>query len=105
MKRLHGFALALFAFVGSVLTASAQAPAAPQSAPDVRALIERLDAQTSKEFAKENFASVTVGVVSGPNLAWSKSYGWADIEKKIPATKSTLYRIGSITKEFTALML
>jgi len=105
MKRLHGFALALIAFFGSVLPAAAQAPAAPEPSPEVRALIERLDAQASREFAKDNFASVTVGVVSGPRLVWSKSYGWADIEKKVPATKSTLYRIGSITKEFTALML
>ncbi|HKH46914.1 MAG TPA: serine hydrolase domain-containing protein [Thermoanaerobaculia bacterium] len=101
MKRLHSFALVFFGLLGSVLPATAQAPATPE----LRALIERLDAQTSKEFAKDNFASITVGVVSGPNLAWSKSYGWADIEKKSPATKSTLYRIGSITKEFTALML
>ena len=105
MKRLHSFALVFFGLLGSVLPATAQAPAAPQPAPDVPALIERLDAQASKEFAKDNFASVTVGVVSGPRLVWSRSYGWANIEKKIPATKSTLYRIGSITKEFTALML
>jgi CubicO group peptidase (beta-lactamase class C family) len=48
---------------------------------------------------------MTVGVVSGPNLLWSKSYGLADIEKRIPATKDSEYRIGSITKQFTAVML
>jgi CubicO group peptidase (beta-lactamase class C family) len=104
MKRLQGCALALIALFGSVLPAAAQAPA-PEPNPELRALIERLDAQASQEFAKDSFASITLGVVSGDGLAWSKSYGWADIEEKSPATKSTVYRIGSITKEFTALML
>ncbi len=49
--------------------------------------------------------SVTVGVVSGKDLIWTKSYGNADMEKKLPADKDTIYRIGSITKMFTALML
>jgi CubicO group peptidase (beta-lactamase class C family) len=80
-------------------------PAVAQPSPEVRALIERLDTQAAKEFAKDNFASVTVGVVSGADLVWTRSYGWADIETRTPATKSTIYRIGSVTKEFTALML
>jgi CubicO group peptidase (beta-lactamase class C family) len=101
MKRLRGCALVLIALFGFTLSAAAQAPPDPA----LRALIERLDAQASKEFAKDNFASVTLGVVSGSGLVWSKSYGWADIEKKAPAAKDTLYRIGSVTKEFTALML
>jgi len=38
-------------------------------------------------------------------LACTKRYGYADIEKKTPATKDTVNRIGSITKQFTGLML
>jgi CubicO group peptidase (beta-lactamase class C family) len=44
-------------------------------------------------------------VVSGRRLVWSKSYGDADRETRTPATPDTVYRIGSITKMFTALML
>ena len=57
------------------------------------------------ELAKDNVASVTIGVVSGRELAWTKSYGLADMEKRIPAARHTVYRIGSITKQFTAMML
>ena len=60
---------------------------------------------TSAEYAKDNVGSVTVGVVVGPNLIWTKSYGYADMERKIPATKDTVYRIASVTKQFTGLML
>ncbi len=55
----------------------AQAPAHLQAA------IQRIDALAAAELAKDNVASVTVGVVSGSALAWTKSYGLADMEKKI----------------------
>src|SRR5579863_9469706 len=57
------------------------------------------------DLARRPVGSVTAGVVAGKQLIWSKSYGDADMEKKIPADADTVYRIGSITKMFTALML
>jgi len=36
---------------------------------------------------------------------WTRSYGYANIGAKEPATADSVYRIGSITKQFTALML
>ncbi|MFI5105516.1 MAG: DUF3471 domain-containing protein, partial [Terriglobales bacterium] len=57
-----------------------------------------IDAMAAAEFAKVPVGSVTVGVVAGKELIWTKSYGQADMEKKIPADKDTVYRIGSITK-------
>jgi CubicO group peptidase (beta-lactamase class C family) len=56
-------------------------------------------------FAKNSVGGVTVGVVSGKQLIWSKSYGDADTKRDLPANKETVYRIGSITKMFTAVML
>jgi CubicO group peptidase (beta-lactamase class C family) len=92
---------AFLSLLASGFSAAAQAPAAPE----LRALIERLDRRAAAELAKDNRGSVSVGVVSGANLVWAKSYGLADMEKKIPASRDTIYRIGSITKQFTALML
>lgn len=79
-------------------------PARAQTAvgPEV---IARVDAGAGAEFAKDQTGSVTVGLVSGAKLYWTKSYGFADMERKIPASADTVYRIGSITKQFTALML
>jgi len=80
-------------------SAHAQIPAPLQTA------ITRIDAMAAAEFAKDNVASVTIGVVSGRELAWTNSYGLADMERGIPAARHTVYRIGSITKQFTAMML
>jgi CubicO group peptidase (beta-lactamase class C family) len=45
---------------------------------------------------------LTVGVVRGNDMVTLKGYGLADREAKRPATAATVYRVGSITKQFTA---
>lgn len=67
--------------------------------------IRQIDSLTADEFARTGQGSITVGVVSGPKLVWTKSYGYADMDKKRPATKESVYRIGGTTLKFTALML
>jgi CubicO group peptidase (beta-lactamase class C family) len=65
----------------------------------------QIDSLIAADLAHRPVGSVTAGVVSGKQLIWSKSYGDADMEKKVAADTDTVYRIGSITKMFTALML
>ena len=72
---------------------------------ELRRAVKLVDDLTAAEFAKYNFGSITVGVVHGRKLIWTKSYGYADIEKKELATKDTVYRIGGMTVKFTGLML
>ncbi len=98
------------AFVPAPLIAQrgAQAVKPPvhiKTATELEGAISRVNQLFAAEYAKDNLASVTVGVISGPDLVWTKSYGLADIEKKIPATRDSTYRIGSITKQFTGVML
>mgnify|MGYP003581086212 FL=1 len=92
-SRLISSALALMLALVFMLSAIGQTSVAP----DLRGAIEQVDALAAAEFAKDNRGSVTVGIVSGPELVWTKSYGYADMEMKTPATKDTVYRIGSIT--------
>jgi CubicO group peptidase (beta-lactamase class C family) len=67
--------------------------------------IRTVDKLFAAEYQKERSAGLTVGIVSGRELVWTNNYGFADVENGKPATKETVYRIGSITKQFTALML
>jgi len=41
----------------------------------------------------------------GNKVVFSKAYGFADVENKIEAKNTTKYKIGSITKTFTAVMI
>lgn len=45
-------------------------------------------------------------LIAKDGVVWiSKGYGMANFEKKIPNTAQTIYRIGSITKPFTAISI
>ncbi|HJU43185.1 MAG TPA: serine hydrolase domain-containing protein [Vicinamibacterales bacterium] len=80
-------------------------PAGRAQSANLQGAITAIDAMASAEFEKDRVGSITIGVVAGPRLVWTKSYGLADMEKKVAATRDSVYRIGSITKQFTALML
>ena len=49
-----------------------------------------------------NGFSGTVLVSKKGKIILSKGYGWADSKNKIPNTTSTVFNIGSVTKQFTA---
>jgi CubicO group peptidase (beta-lactamase class C family) len=48
-------------------------------------------------------AGLAVGVIRGGGLAWFHGHGLADVASKMPITEGTVFRIGSITKIFTAI--
>ena len=64
--------------------------------------IEVADSLVSAEFAKDSLGSITVGVIAGSQLAWTRSVGFADMKTRRMANRNTVYRIASITKPFTA---
>jgi CubicO group peptidase (beta-lactamase class C family) len=43
-------------------------------------------------------------IVKDSEIVWSKGFGYADIEKGIPATNTTLFHIASLTKTFAAII-
>jgi CubicO group peptidase (beta-lactamase class C family) len=46
---------------------------------------------------------LAVGVIADGGLAWFHGHGVADVGAKAPITEDTVFRIGSITKTFTAI--
>lgn len=82
---------------------AAQAPAPPPTF--ARDPLRLVDSVAAAEFARDSLGSLTIGVVSGRSLVWSKSYGYSDSARTRLATPATVYRIASITKQLTAVML
>jgi CubicO group peptidase (beta-lactamase class C family) len=64
-----------------------------------------VDSLAAAEFARDSIGSITIGIVSRGDLIWTKSYGFADMATRRLANRQTVYRIGSITKMFTGVML
>jgi CubicO group peptidase (beta-lactamase class C family) len=93
--------LALVALAGASF---GQARSADDQAPSaIVAVLAGLDRELATEFEADGVGGAAVGVVAGPNLVWARNYGDADMEAGRPATSDSAYRIGSITKQFTAL--
>jgi D-alanyl-D-alanine carboxypeptidase len=83
------------------MQASGQPNALAQK-PEVAGAIQVLDAWLQATVASHEEPGLSIGIVYGNDLIWAKGYGYANVEKRIPATPATLYRIASISKVFTA---
>ena len=62
--------------------------------------------QLYKEFAlKNHFPGYAFGIVVDGQLIYKGNGGYANLEEKIPATSSSMFRIASMSKSFTALAI
>jgi CubicO group peptidase (beta-lactamase class C family) len=52
--------------------------------------------------AANSVPGISIAVVQDGELTWSQGFGMADLENFVPATSSTLFRLGSISKPITA---
>jgi CubicO group peptidase (beta-lactamase class C family) len=66
---------------------------------DKRAQIEKA---ASSFMAANSVPGISAAVVQDGELVWSEGFGMADLENFVPATSSTLFRLGSISKPITA---
>jgi len=109
MRLIHGRSTTSFwrslvaavAILASVLPASAGSQSPVLHVPG----LEAVDSLVAAEFARDSVGSITIGIVAGSDLVWTKSYGYADMATRRLANRQTVYRIGSITKMFTGVML
>ncbi len=67
----------------------------------VAADIKLLETWIKAQMEYYGLPGLSVGIVYDQDLIWSKGFGYATVEKKVPATPQTVYRIASITKLFT----
>jgi len=69
------------------------------------ALAQRVASRAAAEFASSPVGALSVAVVADGRVIGTSHFGHADGEEGPVPTGATLYRIGSMTKTFTALML
>lgn len=70
---------------------------------DVRSRISQIEKMIAEEMEKNAVPGVAVAIAVNGKLVYSKGFGYADLENKVPFTANTVSRIGSISKTFTAL--
>jgi CubicO group peptidase (beta-lactamase class C family) len=87
-----------------VAAALAAAPAAraQQAAPIDTA---QIDSIIRKQVADKHIIGVSVGIMQNGKVVFARGYGAADLETGRPVTPSTMFAIGSVTKQFTCSAL
>ncbi len=92
-------------FYGVLLVLSGAATAAAQQkglSPEKRGEIEKA---VSTFMSANSVPGIGAAVVLEGEPVWSAGFGMADLENSVPATSSTLFRLGSVSKPITATAL
>ena len=84
LKRVHFLALVL------LLTLTSAVPA------------DNVDDYIKREMERQHVPGVSVLVIKDGKVIKSQGYGLANVELNVPATPDTVYKIGSISKQFIA---
>ena len=71
----------------------------------IKAAMSVIDSMYKKHATDNHFPAISFGVVVDGQLLYKNSYGYTDVEKKIPATTSSLFRIASMSKSFTCMAI
>jgi CubicO group peptidase (beta-lactamase class C family) len=91
---------ALIAALGLAATTSLSAQRS-----DRGAIITQIDSVVQAEMASSKTPAMSVAVSRKGEVILAKGYGLANVELSVPATANTVYRTGSITKQFTAALI
>jgi CubicO group peptidase (beta-lactamase class C family) len=66
------------------------------------AIPDSIDRFLKAELVRQRIPGMSVAVLRGDSVLLSRGYGFANVEQHVPATDSTVYMVGSLTKPFTA---
>ena len=69
------------------------------------ARIARLEALLESLRQELKIPAYSAAIVKDQKVIWSKGFGYADLENKIPATEHTPYHLASLTKTFASTIL
>ena len=75
---------------------------APARAQSRAAIVARLDSIAAAPVKSKSVAGLAVAVVKGSDTLLMRGYGLSDLENQVPVSPQTVFRIGSITKQFTS---
>ncbi len=88
--------------VGLAVVAAFAAASLPARADDLAKEVKRL---ADGMLDSNRTAGLAIAIDHGGKVLLNEGYGFADLEKKERATPDTVYRIGSITKQFTGVAI
>ena len=82
------------------LSGCASAPAEPN---DLR--VDRFRQHLEADRERLKIPGLSAVILEDGDVLWTQGFGYADIERRVPASPDTLYHIASVTKTFTAILV
>ena len=67
------------------------------------AQVAAVDAVVERFLTEEKAGGLAVAVMKGDDVVHMKGYGFADLEHRVPATEHTVFKLASLSKQFTAM--
>jgi CubicO group peptidase (beta-lactamase class C family) len=64
---------------------------------------DSIDAFIARQMKQQGIIGLSIGIVNNGKVIKAKGYGQANIELNAPASEETIYKIGSISKQFIAV--
>ena len=86
-----------------VLAGAQSDSAALAEDPRVATVLELIELWVEAQVDYEDIPGMSMGVVYDQDLIWSKGFGYAHVESRVPAAPDTIYSICSISKLFTSI--
>ena len=85
-----------------LVVAALTAPLRAQPARSGATMRDTVDRFVAAEMARMHIPGVSLAVVRGGKVVKAEGYGVADLEQQIPVTSETVFKIGSVSKQFLA---
>jgi CubicO group peptidase (beta-lactamase class C family) len=95
-------------FAGAVLCLALAACASAAKKPDFLArgdysfTREYVSWRIRNEMGRHDVTGLSIALVDDQRVVWAEGFGYADRANGVPAAPGTVYRVGSISKRFTA---
>ncbi len=100
-RRQAPYWLPVATLIGMLLLGPGAHAAARDAAPPGN--IEALDRQLAALFKTDAVPGASVVLIENGQIVFEKGYGYADVDRQIPATAQTPFRAGSISKGLTSI--
>ncbi len=99
---IKNFRISLLVIICALVCLATGGAQADDSVNKGYAHITAVDNIARKALQDDFLAGLSIAVAKGTKILHARGYGYANLELNVPASPLTVYRIGSVTKQFTA---
>ncbi|MBF6025101.1 serine hydrolase [Lysobacter niastensis] len=92
-----------FMLIGAGIVHAQAVEPAPAGSADPR--VDRFREQLDTYRERLKIPGLSAVILEDGEVLWTQGFGYADVERRIPATPDTLYHLASVTKTFTAILI